>query len=1248
MKETGLRDSISIARKYIQDQGFRILIPIYLIFTAAALFTYALFGFTPAANLAQLDRRAYFYLPYLVGIVYFVCSIWVFFILSKRKNAQAFLIFSSSTSIVLCGLFDTISTQKLIVLWSLSLILTGVSILDLAFSFPKPDPILKQLPNLRSGIYIFAIFLFLITSFWLISPQPGARNLIWKIEIAFSIASFILAFFWFLFRQFKMGSPIEREQTQLILLSGLVSFVPFLMWALDQRIPFYFQLSLVIFPVLLSYAFIKYRLSQSGKIVERLTSYGLLAIIVTVAYALCVSGLSLIFANFLQLESPIITGLLFFLFAVAFIPLRNRIEELINQYFFRGNKAYQEKLQAFSGELTSAVNLLEIIQTIRKYITQTISPTLFHIFIFDPLSDQYVATLGERNLSTSDIRFSLNSPFVRLLSEKKSTLFLTESVQVPQGLKTDMPRINLLATEIFTPLAGQKRLAGWIALGPRRSEESYSSAEMLFLESLSDQASLAIERAQILADMEDRVREMNVLTRISQGINITLDLDDILELIYAQTTQIISADDFQILIRDEETGTPVRLFYIAKNERFPGMENHPIGEEQLLERTVISQRRALITENYQQECEERGISVPQNDIFAWIGVPLNSRDATIGVLSLAKRDASTFYTQAQLVLLQAIADQVAGAIEKAKLLGESQRRTAQLASLNEVSKQLASTLNIEDLLQNILSKAVMILDCEAGSLMLLDQDSNELVFRVTAGPLAKDLLGRRITLENGVVGKSVISRKPVVINNMTGTPELVSQIDLQAGFETKGLLVAPMEAKGKVIGAIEVLNKRDGSPFKREDEQLLVAFAAQAAVAFENARLYTSTDQALESRIEELSVLQRIGRELNASLDASRAMSTTLEWAIRKSNINAGLVGIVEPSGVMVMASHGYSNELEPYQEKPISLEQFNLGEIFERGLPVQIPVEDRPGGSLLKDAKSQVIFPIKRELSIIGMLLLEKISSGSISDEAMMFLQRLTDLAAIAISNAQLYSAVRKANLAKSEFVSFVSHELRNPMTSIKGFTELLAAGAVGTVSEPQMNFLSTIRTNVDRMAILVSDLADESRIEAGKLKLDFQANSPKEIIEEVVRSLRKLIEEKKQILMTQLSDDIPNVWVDRTRLIQILTNLISNAYKYTQESGKIDIIAQLSENQWDDKGAAKVVHFQVVDSGFGINPEDQKKIFTKFFRAEDSKVREMSGTGLGLNITRSLVELQGGKIWFESEHRKGTTFHFTMPVSE
>lgn len=229
-------------------------------------------------------------------------------------------------------------------------------------------------------------------------------------------------------------------------------------------------------------------------------------------------------------------------------------------------------------------------------------------------------------------------------------------------------------------------------------------------------------------------------------------------------------------------------------------------------------------------------------------------------------------------------------------------------------------------------------------------------------------------------------------------------------------------------------------------------------------------------------------------------------------------------------------------------------------------------------------------------------------------------------------------ANKSKSEFVSVVSHELKLPMTSIKGYSDLMLSGATGALNENQSNFLTTIRNNVNRMATLVSDLTDISRLESGNLRIEPRAVPVWDVIDEVVTLTRTQVEQKKQTLTLDIPEGLPKAWCDRNRLAQVLTNLISNANKYTPEGGVLTVQALQVDG---------MIQIKVQDNGLGMTPEDQEKLFSKFFRSADEKVREAPGTGLGLSITKNLIELQGGKIWFESEFRKGTTFYFTTPIA-
>ena len=841
------------------------------------------------------------------------------------------------------------------------------------------------------------------------------------------------------------------------------------------------------------------------------------------------------------------------------------------------------------------------------------------------------------------------------LAQRRDAIFLEDVNSLPASLQSERSRLVLLDCQIFIPLPGRQHLIGWLALGERESGERYTERDIDFLVSLCDQAAVAIERAQVIRDLQRRVKEMDVLTRVAQGTNFTINFDDILELIYAQTSQVIKVDDFHVALLDPESEKMHYVFFLEKDERIPEFEGKEIILGQGLEAEIFRGRRPLLVDDYEPECWARGFVPDVRGLHAWMAVPLNTGGETIGLISLGSRSTDTVYQPEQLNLFQAMADQAAGAIVKARLLHVTEDRARQLATLNEIGRDLTSTLDLKPLLNRILTSAADILNCQAGSLFLVDEQTGELVFEVVIGPVAGDLIGKRLPPGKGVVGQAVETGQPVIANDAWRRKEWFNT-DQQTGFTTQDLLAVPMRIKDHILGVIEVINKADGQPFNVSDQELLVTFASQAAIAIENARLYTMTDQALTVKVEELSVMQRIDRELNTSLEVNRAMNITLSWAMRQSGANAGLVGMIDSDGIRVVTAEGYASDADsdilPSNGNDVHYLDVQLPGIsgaLQTGQPTTVYKEATNGSfaSLLIDAQGQVGIPIRREDEVIGILLLETQSTENFSDDVLAFLSRLGDHAAIAIANAQLYSEVREANLSKSKFVSFVAHELKNPMASIKGYTELIAGGMTGPVNEMQSSFLNTIRSNVDRMNTIVSDLNDLTKIQVGSLRLEFKSISVPEAVDEVARTLQKLLDEKRQTLSLDLPPDLPRIWAHPLRLSQILTNLVSNANKYTGEDGNI----LLSAEAWLPDEAAesnlRFVHIWVKDNGIGIGEEDQDKIFQQYFRTDISK-ETASGTGLGLNISKSLVEFQGGRIWFESKRNEGSTFHFTIPAAE
>ena len=233
---------------------------------------------------------------------------------------------------------------------------------------------------------------------------------------------------------------------------------------------------------------------------------------------------------------------------------------------------------------------------------------------------------------------------------------------------------------------------------------------------------------------------------------------------------------------------------------------------------------------------------------------------------------------------------------------------------------------------------------------------------------------------------------------------------------------------------------------------------------------------------------------------------------------------------------------------------------------------------------------------------------------------------------------ALEAAQRAKSEYVSLISHELNNPITAIRGYADLLLKHLGTKLDESQTESLTAISALSKLMGELLHDLSDLSRIEAGHLKLEPAVVSLNTVVETSILAVQSHILTKGQRLTITLAPGLPPLWADGVRMVQLLTNLLSNANKYTPPGGTITIRA----HQID----AATIEVQVCDTGIGIHAEDQQRIFERFFRASDPAARSERGTGLGLHITQLLVEAHGGKIWFESQPGVGTTFHVTLPV--
>ncbi|NTW36697.1 MAG: HAMP domain-containing histidine kinase, partial [Syntrophobacteraceae bacterium] len=237
--------------------------------------------------------------------------------------------------------------------------------------------------------------------------------------------------------------------------------------------------------------------------------------------------------------------------------------------------------------------------------------------------------------------------------------------------------------------------------------------------------------------------------------------------------------------------------------------------------------------------------------------------------------------------------------------------------------------------------------------------------------------------------------------------------------------------------------------------------------------------------------------------------------------------------------------------------------------------------------------------------------------------------------------SELQRLDEVKSAFIAIAAHELRTPLTSILGYLELLVGGDAGLLSAQQTEYLQIMETSARRLMRITNDLLDVTRIEAGHMELVLQPTDLISLVNSVIAEVLPLLEDKSQHLVLRAPDHLPQALCDSARAAQIIGNLLNNASKYSPPSSTLT----LSVEQTADAGFLQI---SIADQGSGITAEDQAGIFRPFFRAGSHALSSFNGAGLGLYIARSLVDLHGGHIWFESELNHGTTFHVTLPVAD
>jgi signal transduction histidine kinase len=657
-----------------------------------------------------------------------------------------------------------------------------------------------------------------------------------------------------------------------------------------------------------------------------------------------------------------------------------------------------------------------------------------------------------------------------------------------------------------------------------------------------------------------------------------------------------------------------------------------------------------------------------------LGVPMARDGKIVGAITVTRAEVGRF-SDRQVELLKTFASQALIAIENVRLFQELRARSEELAAANaELTESLAhqtatgeilrviagSRDDVQPVFDAIAQSARRLCDANFCAVFTFDGKLLHLVAHHNVSPESLAVWKARWPAAPDrvtAVGRATLDCAVAQIPDVDGEPGYESYLPVARAVGYRSIVGVPLLREGRPLGALALSRATTGLLPERQVE-LLGTFADQAAIAMENVRLFQelrTRTGALTRSVEELKALGEVGQAVSSTLDFQTVLTTIVSRAAQLAGCYGGVIyEFRETSQTFhVMATHRMDPEhLEALQAMPVRLGEGAVGRAGVIRSPVQVSDildENEPVAPQARHIvarlgfRSLLAIPLLREQRLLGGLVVWREASGRFAPEVVSLLQTFAAQSVLAIQNARLFEEVRDksrelevANRHKSEFLANMSHELRTPLNAIIGFSEVLRERMFGELNDKQAEYIEDIHSSGQHLLSLINDILDLSKIEAGRMELHPSSFSLPALIENTLLLVRERAARRGIGLETRLDPGLGDIGADELKLKQILLNLLSNAVKFTPEGGGITIGA---------RRAAGLVEVSVSDTGIGIPPDQHEAIFEEFRQVKGNGLPRAEGTGIGLALTRKLVELHGGTIRVESEPGKGSTFTICLP---
>jgi len=865
------------------------------------------------------------------------------------------------------------------------------------------------------------------------------------------------------------------------------------------------------------------------------------------------------------------------------------------------------------------------------------------------------------------VEVSIDEPHLRWLSEH-GTLHIPDV-----RAQNDFPMLGSgrgWRTWLAAPLRRQGEFIGW--LGARRIEvRPFSPAQIKLLETFADQAVIAIENVRLFNEPEVRNRDLTEAleqqTATSEILGVIAssptDIQPVLNTVATNAARLCEATDAQIRLVE---GDGIRL--VASYGTLPAPEFRSTSLRGPSSRALRNRE----TVHVHDLLEAAKTEYPESEgarfgVRTILCTPMLREGAPIGVITIRRTEVRPF-SHRQIKLLETFGSQAVIAIENVRLFKELEARNS---DLTEALEQQTATSKILRVIASSPTDVQPVLDVVAESAARLCEAADANIYRIDGG-------GYRLVASYGSMsiperdtirplirglppGRAMIDREVVHIVDLL-SPEAQAEFPEAWTFNQvarlRTVLAAPLLREGVAIGAI-FIRRTEVRPSSEKQIALLKTFADQAVIAIENVRLFKELDERtneLTRSVGELKALGEVGQAVSSTLDLETVLTSIVSHAVQLSGTDGGAIyEYDEPSEEFLLRATDHMEEelINALRANPPRLGDGVVGRAAASREPVQVPniLEERAYAPRMREMlerfgfRASLAVPLLREDRIIGGLVVRRKSTGEFRPEVIDLLKTFATQSVLAIQNARLFREIEDksreieaANQHKSEFLANMSHELRTPLNAIIGFSEVLGERLFGELNDKQAEYTDDILSSGRHLLSLINEILDLSKVEAGRMELELAAFDLPLAIDNARTFVRERATKHGITLDVTVDDRLGDFVGDERKIKQILLNLLSNAVKFTPEGGRIEMKARQADGS---------VEISVSDTGIGIAPEDQPKIFEEFRQVGADYAHKSEGTGLGLTLAKKFVELHGGRIWVESEVGKGSAFTFSLPIA-